>query len=477
MAINNWVNYAAIAPQSSGLGELFENVLKGYKMEREPTKIRQEELAREFDNQLKQQQAKYYGPNIESEIGLRGAQGRLMGEQAKYYGPNIQSEMGLREAQKGLYGAQGQQALANALKIQRMLEDLGGGGQGSPSPFMNTMTQGGGSDNTQPSMGYQQPQTQAQPQQSPTLPVGNGQGALVSQSAANAGGQGVPVSSVQSPLDQIKQLQGSNANAPYGIPTPILTPDDKRNKIFYGVDSYGPRYQAALKEQEDQKNKYTEKALNTGKELDSVRMQDEWLKKFKSLMDKSYLSGPVGSKLKIPTELSQEIDSVSAQLHRFGIEQLRNSMGSARFSNLDIGVAGDLKPNRTWGAKAIKDYTDMFGSIKNRMEEKEKFYRIASNPRSGIPSQLADAGWSAYQQSHPIVSDSKTGAPFKYKDGNWKEYLSPQAMKSLAETGDYKPKDSGLKEIKLPARLKSMAESMKPDEVARLIAEKRKGKK
>lgn len=90
MAVTNWINYAAIPPQKSGLADLFANVLKGYQMEREPTKIRQQEMMREFENQLKQQQAQYYGPNIESEMALRGAQiGKLNREAEDPYAGQV----------------------------------------------------------------------------------------------------------------------------------------------------------------------------------------------------------------------------------------------------------------------------------------------------------------------------------------------------------------------------------------------------
>ena len=53
MAISNWTNYAAIAPQKSGLDDLFANALKGYQMEREPQKMRDEAETRQRDNAIK----------------------------------------------------------------------------------------------------------------------------------------------------------------------------------------------------------------------------------------------------------------------------------------------------------------------------------------------------------------------------------------------------------------------------------------
>lgn len=59
MAISNWTNYAAIAPQKSGLDELFANALKGYQIQREPQKMRDEEETRQRDNAIKAIQQKF----------------------------------------------------------------------------------------------------------------------------------------------------------------------------------------------------------------------------------------------------------------------------------------------------------------------------------------------------------------------------------------------------------------------------------
>lgn len=67
MAISNWTNYAAIAPQKSGLDELFSNALKGYQMEREPQKMADEQESRMRDNALKAIQQKF----LPQEYGMK----------------------------------------------------------------------------------------------------------------------------------------------------------------------------------------------------------------------------------------------------------------------------------------------------------------------------------------------------------------------------------------------------------------------
>lgn len=52
MAVNNWINYAAIAPQKSPLEGFFADILRGYKMQREPAKMDQEQKQRELVSRL-----------------------------------------------------------------------------------------------------------------------------------------------------------------------------------------------------------------------------------------------------------------------------------------------------------------------------------------------------------------------------------------------------------------------------------------
>lgn len=74
MAVNNWINYAGLPAQKSPLADLFENVLQGYRMQREPKKIGQEEKLRELMNQIKGSEAKYADPLNEARIALMSNQ-------------------------------------------------------------------------------------------------------------------------------------------------------------------------------------------------------------------------------------------------------------------------------------------------------------------------------------------------------------------------------------------------------------------
>lgn len=79
MAISNWTNYAAIAPQKSGLDELFANALKGYQIQREPQKMRDEEEARQRDNAIKAIQQRFEPEKYRAELAHMNAQTRALG--------------------------------------------------------------------------------------------------------------------------------------------------------------------------------------------------------------------------------------------------------------------------------------------------------------------------------------------------------------------------------------------------------------
>lgn len=76
MAINftNFLNAQTTKPDYSGLGNLFENVFKGYQMQKEPEKMKQEALMREFENQMKKAKGGHAEEREMAELGLIGAQ-------------------------------------------------------------------------------------------------------------------------------------------------------------------------------------------------------------------------------------------------------------------------------------------------------------------------------------------------------------------------------------------------------------------
>lgn len=72
------IDYSKIAPQKPAIGDFLGDVLKGYQMEREPTRIRQAEEAAKYNNMIKQVQAQFARPKSEAEL-----QGMQLGNENK----------------------------------------------------------------------------------------------------------------------------------------------------------------------------------------------------------------------------------------------------------------------------------------------------------------------------------------------------------------------------------------------------------
>jgi hypothetical protein len=276
-----------------------------------------------------------------------------------------------------------------------------------------------------------------------------------------------------SPLDQIKQYQETNQNSPYGISVPQPTQEDFANKQLFGIDTYSKKRDQIFDQHKEERNAYTKKSLGINSEIEASNKQKQLLDRYNKLMDSSLLSGPFGSKVKYPTAQRQEIDAISRDMVLNGIEELKGAMGSGKFTDLDLKTATSRKPDNTWGAEARKEYTDRFKAFNKRINERAAFNQIASNPNTGVSSGMADRLWSAYQQHHPIIADAKTLQMNKYKPNNWASYLTPEAIKSVRETGDYNPSDKGLVN-NLTAHEKKIIGTYSLEELQNQLARKRK---
>ncbi len=70
----NFLGAAGAPANYSGLANIFENALKGYKMQKEPEKMKQEALVRALQAKILGSTAKYADPLAEAKLGLLGAQ-------------------------------------------------------------------------------------------------------------------------------------------------------------------------------------------------------------------------------------------------------------------------------------------------------------------------------------------------------------------------------------------------------------------
>ena len=136
------IDYSKIAPQKPAIGDFLGNILKGYQMEREPTRIRQAEEAAKYNNMIKQVQAQFARPKSEAEL-----QGMQLGNENKsitnkelgdrlhamLIGQNLQNQtremtnQGLPErlqAQLGLTQAQTEKAMRGPAPVMSNYEKL-----------------------------------------------------------------------------------------------------------------------------------------------------------------------------------------------------------------------------------------------------------------------------------------------------------------------------------------------------------------
>ncbi len=387
------------------------NAYKGLEAAQKPHKMMEEILKQQIEN-------KYAPRKNEAEIGESEARTGLLGQQTKYFGPNVESEISLRNAQKGLYGAQAQQAAQTAALKKRMMElyfpQSNGESAPQPQPDQPSYSQGNGG----PMYAQNMRNTMTQPQQAP--------------------------SGSEDHFNQINQMQQSNRNAPYGIQSVGPSREDMASKMLFGIDTFGDKQKQNMEQINKEKNSFTKKSEGINSQLEASNKQAQLVDRYNNLMDETLLSGPVGSKVHLPTAKRQEIEQISRDMVLSGIEELKTAMGSAKFSNLDLETATARKPDITWSPEARREYTQRFKAFNKRLNEQAAFNQVASHPGTGISSAVADRLWSEYQKHHPLIADAKTLQLNKYRPNNWASYLTPEAINSVKQTGSYNPKDKGL---------------------------------
>lgn len=394
------------------LQNVFKNVQGAYDTAYKPKNMAEALLAAQLKNKHDSIINQYLPRSEEARIANTEAGTGLIGHQSKYYDRNAESEIALRDAQRGLYGAQAQQAAQEAEMKRRMSEMMFS--QPGSSSFS-----GGQSNNNANTPGAGMP-----------MYASNLQNSISQQ-----GG---------SPFNQIKNMQETNQNSPYGIQSLSPSTQDLASKMLFGIDTYGDKQKQNLEQVKQERDAYTKKSAGIDSELAASNKQGQLLDRYNKLMDETLLTGPYGSQIKLPTAKRQEIQALSRDMILSGIEELKSAMGSAKFSNLDLQTATARKPDETWSADARREYTERFKAFNDRLNERAAFNQLASDPRTGVSSSLADRLWSAYQKHHPIVADAKTLELNKYKPDNWASYLTPEAISSIKERGDYNPKDKGL---------------------------------
>lgn len=395
---------------------------RGQKLGQSFASFPQELKAKILANKIAEAQAKYAEPMAAA--GLKTAQ------QHNMYDPRIwESEIGLRGATSGKLSTETKMNnlkmdyLAKVLRGQQGGTQSGGGFGGGPSPGMGQAGYGG---NEQPGMGVGGGGASGQMQ---------GNDAETGMQGAGGGGYG--------------GTMGQAASRPqptvYGIPTPTPTPDDIANQMLLGIDTFTPRRENAKLQQEDQYKQHQESLANSIKAANGATAFNQALGMFNNAMDRStYKGSALGN---IPSagivtaglgnvSAEQQADRAAMNMLPSAIETLKDSMGQARFSNLDMGMAAKMKFDRTMDDKTRALQTQWIGAVHHRMQEKSKFLSLVSNPQSGLTNNQAEQLWQSYQEDLPLISQD--GA--KVKNSNldkWWFYTTPKAVESLKKTGSY----------------------------------------
>lgn len=302
-------------------------------------------------------------------------------------------EMALKQAQTGLYGAESQQAAANAKKMTALVNYLLGGGQDASGALGSSSTSG--ITNT-PNQGTQE--TPGQPSMAPQ----------------------------------------TNPNATYGIEAPKPSKEDMANKVFFGIDSFGPKQQVYTQKVEQQNKDFLAKAIQYNQEYQDSTNQVQLMNKLNYHLDQAPESGVIGGHLPAISSNAQMAENIISEFSKSGLASVRNAMDSARFSNLDTNIALKLKPQRTWNKGAREQYTDFLKSVQNRLGQRAQFYNyLRGNPQLGADTATADALWSMYQEQMPVTIQKKGGGYEFNNKSKWQEYASPQAIQEVKQKGYY----------------------------------------
>ena len=366
-------------------------------------------------NKLKGQQLEWNPQIWQSEIGLRGAQAGLANAEVPYYG----AQTGLVQSQAGM----------NNLKLNYLRKILGGGQQSG----------GGGQSGAGADSGYSY---DSSGQNVVASPAEVGQIAQGGNGSMQGGGQ-----PSQQPAGG-QQQQAPQGNSFYGVDVPQPSQSDIANSMLLGIDTFGPKRDNAKTQIQDQYTQYQKGIQDAIQEANAATNLNQAMSVFNNAMDRSTYKGSRLGHLPssgweaslVPGDLSpeQEADRSALQMMPAAIETLKDAMGSARFSNLDMNMATKMKFDRTMNDETRQLQSQWVGGVNNRMQEKAKFMQTMGNPRSGAMKSDADQLWTNYQQDFPLIS--KDGKTFQGSNlSNWPLYTTPKAIAAIRTKGTYTP--------------------------------------
>jgi hypothetical protein len=417
-----------VNPQYAGLqmglktaGDIF-NLGKGAIQFPLDLKKLQEEL-------LKQQILNKYLPQREkAEIGEIGARTGLIGEQTKEKAyerghdyPQLQETM----ARTGLLGEQ-----AKALTWQRE--------HGYPTPDIKTMEwiakhanelMGGGQSDLSQQIASQLPQTHISPI-----------GSTAAQQAA------------PSMMEQMAQLpkaissQTQNAALDNGIyfgTPPQIGIDIPGNPLLSNkINQLFPDPLAQTKRQEyqqDVKGQIDEYRDIFKKTTPAAESANDTIQTSNSLMDAynriTFAKGRVGSWIPAISDAATLFEREKEAM----INGIAAGFASGRggVTQADFAAAKGSKIGRDMPEDSFIRLNNTYkGNAQNDIEH-DAFMRAAANRK--IRTDVAVPAWNAYRQARPVMNQGKGEIYFNNGYQNsWQDYLTPEALRSIAQTGQYK---------------------------------------
>jgi hypothetical protein len=366
----------------------------------------------EYKRQAESFRAPHYKElaDIEPKVAQAGLEKSLL--ENKYYAPNIQSEIELRGAQ-----AQDQRALANLHKPEGEMKQL------MLNEYKKLLQQG---------------------QQ------GGGATPGASQSYMTGGLTG-DVSGA------IPQNMGYQPSGAYGIQAPQPTPQDLLNKNLFGQDTFEAKQKQAFEQMKVQNDMFVKKTAGLNDKVKSNQDQMNLFMQYKDLMESTAASGSVGQYIPGMFSSSQKsIENLISQMSLPALQNVRAAAGAGIRNIPELNAALNQKPQLGWNQGTIDYYNKSMIAENNRDMQASQFYNhIKENPNLGIDSGRADQLFQNFQKHFPLVDEKGKVHPEMGQGNNWRYWTTPDAVKSMNDTGDYNPvKNISQKiergEIKLP---------------------------
>lgn len=254
---------------------------------------------------------------------------------------------------------------------------------------------------------------------------------------ANSGAQSEEKNN--SNVSQLSNYESTTGN--YGVPDPIMTKDDKINKVGFGIDTYSSKLQNAIAQRGVKQKMYVDEMNKANNQLQDMMEGKNLLNRYMSTADQLTVSGKARDYFPFShwTSQGQQLQNIVSQFNNTSIAKMRDAMGTVRFSNLDMTMALKQSPQENWNKGARDEYANFYDAVQKRLQQYTKFLNVANALK--IDPQYIKPLWNQYQNQYPITGYNKKGKQIvlpKQSD-NWQKYLSPEAVNSVMKTGSYSP--------------------------------------